>query len=158
MCFSGMPTPPILAITSGTITSSAIGRRSRITCSITRRAMVSVLLDIFLHLIALYKIEEGILQRGFIIAGSSAEFRRGPLPDNPPQPQESQSLAVGGVIKGMAGDDKCRAGPGQAFKILPEMYSQLGVEAYRRLIQENQRRLMDDGAAQADAPLHTPPA
>ena len=67
---------------------------------------------------------------------------------------EDQLVAAIGLVHHVAGDDERRARRGDGSEVVPELDAEGGIDAHRRLVEEGDRRRVDEGAGQREAPAH----
>src|SRR5258708_3540026 len=152
-------------MTIGTTKTSAIVRRSRRNCCSSRRTMARTRRPLTAWRPAprwrsgssLRRLrrepQEGVFQA--LDLRNLLELRHRALGKNTAGAQQSQPLAPLGLIHDVARDDDGGAAGGKLAELLPDLGAQLRVDAHRRLVQDQQPWLVDDGAGQRAPRPHT---
>lgn len=87
-------------------------------------------------------------------AGLGAHLGRGPFSQQPPVLDKSQALAALGLVHNVTGHDDGRPVGCHSPELLPELHTQLGVDADGRFIQQKQLRSMHERARERAALAH----
>ena len=85
-------------------------------------------------------------------AGAFAELRAGPARDNASRTDEQQLVAAVGFIHDVARYDDRRAAIRERSEVAPELDPEEGVDADGRFVEEQDRRVVDEGAGEREAP------
>ncbi len=92
--------------------------RSRINWFIIRAAITGDWLGIMVDL-AMYEIEKGVFERAVRSAGVPFQIVGAALRDYAAITHKGETVTMGGIIHGMAGNDQCGILAGQVRKMVP---------------------------------------
>ena len=155
--------PSSAVTTSGTTNISPSVRSSRRKPWAMRRAIARIRRGLMLRLprrrrerVAL-GVEAGQgEERGFEVgrAGPRPELRAGPPPDHLAVAHEHELVAAVGLVHDVARDEDRRAGRSKAPEVRPELDAERGVDADRRLVEEDHLGLVHERAREREPAAH----
>ena len=91
-----------------------------------------------------------------LAAEAALQLLRCPLDDHPPEADDREPVGklVGLLHVVRRQEDRQRLALGEPFELLPHRCARLGIEAGRRLVQEEHLRTMDEPEGDVEPPLH----